>query len=129
MSWRVEHADALSLLRELPDNWVQTCVTSPPYWGLRDYGLRPSTWGGARGCRHAWGPTQRGRRADLLPADRTRSQGRLGVDRRQGQAGLQGGRFCERCDAWQGCLGLEPTPELYVKHLVAVLGEVRQPSR
>ncbi len=30
MSWRVEHADALSLLRELPDNWAQTCVTSPP---------------------------------------------------------------------------------------------------
>ncbi len=30
MSWRVEHADPLSLLRELPDNWVQTCVTSPP---------------------------------------------------------------------------------------------------
>jgi hypothetical protein len=30
MSWRIEHADALTLLRELPDNWAQTCVTSPP---------------------------------------------------------------------------------------------------
>ena len=31
--------DALERLRELPDESVQTCVTSPPYWGLRDYGM------------------------------------------------------------------------------------------
>ena len=31
--------DALARLRELPDESVQTCVTSPPYWGLRDYGV------------------------------------------------------------------------------------------
>lgn len=26
-------------LREMPDESVQCCVTSPPYWGLRDYGV------------------------------------------------------------------------------------------
>lgn len=31
--------DALEWLRQLPDNSVNTCVTSPPYWGLRDYGI------------------------------------------------------------------------------------------
>lgn len=30
--------DALTMLRTLPERLVQTCVTSPPYWGLRDYG-------------------------------------------------------------------------------------------
>jgi DNA modification methylase len=30
--------DALEQLRTLPDASVQCCVTSPPYWGLRDYG-------------------------------------------------------------------------------------------
>lgn len=30
--------DALDVLRTLPDADVHTCVTSPPYWGLRDYG-------------------------------------------------------------------------------------------
>lgn len=30
--------DALDGLRDLPDEIVQTCITSPPYWGLRDYG-------------------------------------------------------------------------------------------
>ncbi len=129
MSWRIEHADALSLLRELPDNWAQTCVTSPPYWGLRDYGLRPSTWGGTPRCRHSWGAAQRGKRSDLLPAESTSSHARLGLDARQGRAGLLGGRFCDRCGAWQGCLGLEPTPELYVEHLVTVLGEVRRVLR
>lgn len=129
MSWRIETADALSLLRELPDDWAQTCVTSPPYWGLRDYGLRPSTWNGRRGCRHAWGPPQRGKRQDLLPATQTSSQGRLDAGDRQGQAGLLGGRFCERCHAWQGCLGLEPTPDLYIEHLLAVFAEVHRVLR
>lgn len=31
--------DALTTLRTLPDQSVQCCVTSPPYWGLRDYGV------------------------------------------------------------------------------------------
>ena len=31
--------DALTVLRALPDASAQTCITSPPYWGLRDYGV------------------------------------------------------------------------------------------
>ncbi len=31
--------DALEVLRELPDESVDCVVTSPPYWGLRDYGI------------------------------------------------------------------------------------------
>jgi DNA modification methylase len=31
--------DALTELGKLPDSSVQCCVTSPPYWGLRDYGV------------------------------------------------------------------------------------------
>ena len=30
--------DALTVLQRLPSNLVQCIVTSPPYWGLRDYG-------------------------------------------------------------------------------------------
>ena len=29
----------LEVLRTLPDNCIDCCVTSPPYWGLRDYGV------------------------------------------------------------------------------------------
>jgi DNA modification methylase len=35
---RILVGDALTRLQELPDCSVQTCITSPPYWGLRDYG-------------------------------------------------------------------------------------------
>jgi DNA modification methylase len=31
--------DALSLLKSVPGDLAQCCVTSPPYWGLRDYGV------------------------------------------------------------------------------------------
>ena len=32
--------DALAALKTMPDSYVQTCVTSPPYWGLRNYGVQ-----------------------------------------------------------------------------------------
>ncbi len=38
MSVKILVGDALTQLRELPDCSVQMCVTSPPYYGLRDYG-------------------------------------------------------------------------------------------
>lgn len=31
--------DAMDAIRSLPDESVHCCVTSPPYWGLRDYGI------------------------------------------------------------------------------------------
>lgn len=31
--------DSLEVLKTLPDKGVHCCVTSPPYWGLRDYGV------------------------------------------------------------------------------------------
>lgn len=38
-SVRIIHADALEGLQRLPDGSIHCCVTSPPYWGLRDYGV------------------------------------------------------------------------------------------
>jgi hypothetical protein len=32
------HGDCREVLRSLPDKSINCCVTSPPYWGLRDYG-------------------------------------------------------------------------------------------
>lgn len=36
--YTVHHGDALEVLRTMDAGSAQTCVTSPPYWGLRDYG-------------------------------------------------------------------------------------------
>ena len=35
----LHHGDALTVLRTFPDASVDCCVTSPPYFGLRDYGV------------------------------------------------------------------------------------------
>jgi len=37
--WEVFCGDCLEVMRGLPDKHVQCVVTSPPYWGLRDYGV------------------------------------------------------------------------------------------
>ena len=39
MQTTVMIGDCLEKLKELPDESVNTCVTSPPYWNLRDYGV------------------------------------------------------------------------------------------
>jgi DNA modification methylase len=37
MTVTIFQGDATEKLRELPDESVHVCVTSPPYWGLRCY--------------------------------------------------------------------------------------------
>jgi DNA modification methylase len=36
---RILVGDCIQMMRTLPDESVRTCVTSPPYFGLRDYGM------------------------------------------------------------------------------------------
>lgn len=37
--WEIKQGDALSVLKTMPDQSINTCITSPPYWALRDYGV------------------------------------------------------------------------------------------
>jgi DNA modification methylase len=123
---------ALACLRAMPADSVHCCVTSPPYWGLRDYGTPPQVWGGDLGCRHQWGTEvgrltshpQQSRNGRGVCGDRTLhpSASRTALSASQGA-------FCQRCGAWRGSLGLEPTYQLYVDHLVEVLRAVRRVLR
>ncbi|WP_395602158.1 site-specific DNA-methyltransferase [Pseudomonas sp. A1230] len=36
---RILVGDCIDMMRTLPDQSIQTCITSPPYFGLRDYGV------------------------------------------------------------------------------------------
>jgi DNA modification methylase len=38
VTWEIREGDCIDAIRAMPERSVQTCVTSPPYWGLRDYG-------------------------------------------------------------------------------------------
>lgn len=39
MSWKLLQGDVMAKLAEIETGTVQTCVTSPPYWNLRNYGI------------------------------------------------------------------------------------------
>jgi DNA modification methylase len=102
------NADALHI--PLADETVQCVVTSPPYWGLRDYGT--AKWeGGDMNCTHNPQRPDGGQRAD-----RSLPLGRGGMYR----------DICTKCGATRidAQLGLEPTPEEYVANMVAVFREV-----
>jgi hypothetical protein len=52
MSIRILHGDVREQLTKLPSDSFDCIVTSPPYWGLRDYGT--AKWeGGSADCDHA----------------------------------------------------------------------------
>lgn len=131
MTWEIKPGNCLDVLKTMPDETVQCCVTSPPYWGLRDYGIEPSIWGGDPDCVHEW------------ITEQVEREMRRGLGLKDSPANTRGGAikcaeigtqrftrgFCSLCGAWRGCYGLEPTPEMYVEHTVAIFREVRRVLR
>lgn len=113
--------DCRAMPRTLEAESVHVVCTSPPYFGLRCYGTNPQVWGGSADCEHEWGEGLPGnpRGGSGTP------NGRNGRGEEYARA-LPKGNFCQRCGAWSGELGGEPTPELFCTHLVEVFREVRR---
>lgn len=112
----IHHGDALAVLRTLPDETVHCCVTSPPYYGLRDYGT--ARWdGGLPDCDHMMLRGSQGSTGER--SDRTHTQRVPYKD------------TCGRCGATRvdQQIGLERTPEEFVARLVEVFREVRRVLR
>lgn len=122
--------------RHLPlaDNCVDCIVTSPPYWGQRKYRGSALIWNAERGtmndeCRHRWAdpshahPNGSGGGQGLDYGKQVTNRGSYVTDYRQRRLKSQ---RCGKCGAWRGQLGLEPTPELYVQHLVEIFRECRR---
>lgn len=109
--------DALSVLQQLAPASVHCVVTSPPYWGLRDYGT--ASWsGGDADCNHK---CHRG------------SQGPSGI--RASRSFTQPNIYkeqCAKCGAVRGAdlqFGLEPSFEEYIFKLVGLFRELRRVLR
>ncbi len=132
--WQDDHltlygGDCREVLKELPAESVHCVVTSPPYWGLRDYGT--ATWdGGDPECDHRIGRMNDGHAGDIgernAEGNAFRNSSRY-VD--QGEMPKDGN--CLRCGARRidSQLGLEATPEEFVANMVAVFREVRRVLR
>ena len=89
---------------------VQMCVTSPPYYGLRDYGTATYE-GGDPNCEHTISAY-----SDNLKPDCDRPE-RDGEKRKQ----------CIKCGATRvdDQIGLEETPEKYIENMVDVFRHVK----
>jgi DNA modification methylase len=123
MKYQLNIGHALDVLKTMPDESVHCCVTSPPYWGLRQYDIPDTVFGGLPGCDHVWGSN--------IKIHKGGSQGQTGKmytrsvrKEYEKTKDIIAGTFCQKCGAWEGQLGLEPTPELYVDHIIEIFREV-----
>jgi len=149
--------NVLDVLQALADQSVHMVATSPPYYGLRSYGLPPVEWplvsyapmaglppieiaGCDPGCKHEWGEEilspQRETRDAIALSQKSglRKDGRSEDARiaqleqsKHNDASARGntqGQFCQLCGGWRGSLGLEPTVEAFVGHIVLIWREL-----
>ncbi len=121
--WLTVYAgDCRAVLSTLEPESVHCVVTSPPYWGLRDYGT--ATWeGGEADCDH---------KPDIRPRSERPNVSGAGIGK--GDYPGQAPKFrdvCGKCGATRidNQLGLESTPEQYVENMVAVFREVKRVLR
>ncbi len=112
--------DARDLLKQLPDESIDCCITSPPYWGLRDYGTKPLVWDGDPSCPHEW---QTGKQK--WHSDRGSNKRKEIFDRSFQTKGTLSDR-CKKCGAWRGSLGQEPNMDLFIKHLCGIFDEIKR---
>jgi DNA modification methylase len=111
----IRQGDCLDLLRQMPDESINCCITSPPYWGLRDYGT--GTWvGGDSSCSH---------KLDSKQSDKTQT-GHRNLEGAVGDGIYED--VCNRCGAVRkdSQVGLELTPEQYTAKIVSIFREVHR---
>lgn len=121
---QVVQGDCLEEMQNLPDESVDCIITSPPYWGLRVYeGAPDSVYGGNTDCSHEWveGVLTEGGGGSHL--ENSTYDGEVGRGPRPGDTSFQ---YCRSCGAWKGQLGQEPTPQMFVEHLVEIFVEAKR---
>jgi len=119
---RIFVGHVIETLQRFPAESINLVATSPPYFGLRNYGKETeTTWGGKADCAHKRGSAARSTRGQVEQSIRTK--GDTGVAAAQTDARIYP---CRHCGAWRGQLGLEPYPQLYVDHLVQIFKEIHR---
>ena len=120
---KIYQGHVLEVLKTFPDESVDMIITSPPYFGLRDYGEETKTiWDGALKCRHEWQTKERflHRGSTKTTIHSAIQKGGLKVEWKTKD------NTCVKCGAWHGQLGLEPTLELYLAHLLQITAELKR---
>lgn len=114
---KVYLGNAIDIIRTFPDESVDCVVTSPPYYGLRDYGT--GHWeGGDPNCDHE--AARRKTRFDYKLDEKQASS--KGTDVKSYE------KVCPICGAVRvdEQIGLEETPEEYIDRLVELFREIKR---
>lgn len=114
MKNKILQGDCLEVLKTIPAESVNMCMTSPPYWALRDYGT--ANWvGGDKNCDH------------IIPSDYT-----AGNKQKTNKGSARTYKnVCKKCGAKREDkqIGLEPTFEEHISKMCDVFGEVKRVLR
>ena len=126
---KIYQGEALKLAKQLPDNYLNMIMTSPPYWGLRDYGT--AVWiDGDENCDHE--PDQEW--IDHNFHNKTAKQFEIGALTKKESAKTrwynQDGS-CPKCGAVRidDQLGLEKTIGEYINKLCNIFDELKRALR
>lgn len=105
--------DSLTILSSFLAESVDCCITSPPYWGLRDYGTGVWEGGSDTNCDHKIPSVENNKKHPNGDSSHTTRFNR---------------ESCYKCGAKRidSQLGLEKTPEEYVANMVKVFSEVKR---
>ena len=127
MKNKIYQGNSLDVLKTFPEKSIDMAITSPPYWGLRNYGSEDTVWD--CDCEHEHdfsvkAPPRRNRSVDDIKNPDTVSKIQAGntgsvID-------LTETAFCSKCSAWKGSLGLEPNFDLFIKHLCDIFEETKR---
>jgi len=120
----IQCGNCFDILKSFPSESIDMCMTSPPYWRLRDYGVE-QIFGGDKDCEHDFNIIHR------RAGDKSGPHGPgsiLGTTKHAQYEARKGEptKTCSKCLAWKGQIGLEPTPEMYIKHMTQIFGEVKR---
>jgi DNA modification methylase len=121
MTVRIMQGDVREKLAELPADFFDCIVTSPPYYGLRDYGT--ARWeGGDPACDH--------RAPSRFDYALNAGLGPIGAQTQQSNAGSGPQQFRSICKCGarriDTQIGLEPTLDAYLETMVGVCRELRR---
>jgi site-specific DNA-methyltransferase (adenine-specific) len=123
MDINILQGDCIESLKKLEDQCINTCITSPPYWGLRDYGT--AEWdGGDINCDHVANPN----------ATKKMGNEEFNKNRPSRESTKTKGYYekeCPKCGAVRkdSQLGLEETPDEFANNLVKVFREIKRVLR
>lgn len=113
--------NVIDVLKSIESESVDCVITSPPYWGQRDYGIDANVvWGGKEKCEHEWVEDNN------LPTKLHRNGN---TDQKNTKVNLSKpklGKTCLHCGAWYGQLGMEPSPQMFVDHLIMIFRELKR---